>query len=166
MAKKLAFDLIQPTTVLDFESGITELIKLLTAGVQYIYVEEEAVAVKWIEEEYPDTVRIWLENVPGSKYNIIFDMDSLEHNDNYPELIDRLALMLADNGVLVTSGPTENFLYRFGRRLAGFSGHYHQTTLQHINHYVDDKMTLLKRMRLPHGLSLFLFVLSCWKQTR
>lgn len=162
-AKKLAFDLVQPTTVLDFGCGIAELIKMLPASVRYFYVEEEAVAVKWIEEEYPDAVQVRLEDAPGSKYDVIFALDSLEHNDNYPELIDRLVCMLADNGVLVISGPTENFMYRFGRRLVGFSGHYHQTTIQHINHYVDGKMTLLKRMRLPHGLSLF--VLSSWKRS-
>ena len=75
-----------------------------------------------------------------------------------------VAQALPDNGVLVITGPTENFMYRFGRKLAGFSGHYHHTTIQHINEYVDGKMTLLKRTRLPHGLALF--VLSCWKRSR
>jgi len=163
-AKKLAFDLANPTTVLDFGSGIGESRKLLPPGVRYFYIEEEDAAAKWIEEEYPDAVRTTLENPPEPKFEAIFALDSLEHNDNYPELIDRLTGMLADNGVLVISGPTENFMYRFGRRLAGFSGHYHQTTIHQINHYVDDRMTLLKRKRLPHGLSLF--VLSCWQRTR
>ena len=163
-AKKLLFDLANPLAVLDFGSGIGEFKKLLPSGVNYLYVEEEDAAVKWIGGEYPDAVRITLENPPESKLEAILALDSLEHNDNYPELIDRLVGMLADNGVLIISGPTENFMYRFGRRLAGFSGHYHQTTIHQINQYVDDRMTLLKRKRLPFGLSLF--VLSCWKPNR
>jgi SAM-dependent methyltransferase len=163
-AKKLAFDLASPTKVLDFGSGIAEFKKLLPTGVRYFYIEEEDSAAQWIEEEYPDAVRITLENPQETDFEAIFALDSLEHNDNYEELIDRLAALLAENGVLVICGPTENFLYRFGRRMAGFSGHYHQTTIHQINHHVDGKMTLLKRKRLPYGLSLF--VLSCWKRTR
>jgi SAM-dependent methyltransferase len=163
-ARKLAFDVANPTSVLDFGSGTGELKRLLPPSVRYFYIEEEAAAAKWIEEEYPDAVRITLANPPESKFEAIFALDSLEHNDNYPELINRLGGMLADDGILVISGPTENFMYRLGRKLAGFSGHYHHTTIHQINHYVDGKMTLMKRARLPHGLSLF--VLSCWKRTR
>lgn len=161
-AKKLAFDLANPINVLDFGSGIGEFKKLLPPGVRYFYIEDENVAVQWIKEEYPDAIRITLENPLAQKFEAIFALDSLEHNDDYTKLVDHLAEMLTENGVLVISGPTENFMYRLGRRLAGFSGHYHKTTIHQINHYVDGKMTLMKRLRLPHGLSLF--VLSCWKR--
>ena len=164
MANKLAFDVTSPTRVLDFGAGIGELKKLLPLGVEYYYIEEEELAAKWIKNEYPDAVQITLDNPQDIKFEAIFALDSLEHNDNYPELIDQLTGMLSDDGVMIITGPTENFLYRFGRKLAGFSGHYHLTTIHQINDFVDSKMTLLKRKRLPFGLSLF--VLSCWKRAR
>ena len=163
-AKKLAFDLAQPTRVLDFGSGIGELNKLLPDGVQYSYIEEEAPAAEWVAQEYPDAVRMTLDTPVVSKFDAVFALDSLEHNDDYPELIDCLSGMLADDGILVITGPTENFLYHLGRKMAGFSGQYHRTTIHHINQYVDGKMTLMKRKRLPFGFSLF--VLSCWKRSR
>ena len=163
-AKKLAFDVTKPTRVLDFGAGIGEIKKLLPQDVEYLYIEEEDVASQWIKKEYPDAVQITLDNPQDIKFDAIFALDSLEHNENYPELVDKLTDMLTNDGVLIISGPTENFLYRFGRRLAGFSGHYHHTTIHQINHYVDSKMTLLKRKRVPFGLSLF--VLSCWKSAR
>jgi hypothetical protein len=41
----------------------------------------------------------------------------------------RLAESLADDGVVIVSGPTESPLYRLGRRVAGFGGHYHKHTV-------------------------------------
>jgi hypothetical protein len=33
---------------------------------------------------------------------------------------------------IIISGPTENFFYKCGRFLAGFSGHYHHRSIYHV----------------------------------
>jgi hypothetical protein len=41
--------------------------------------------------------------------------------------------MLKPGGRLLVSLPTENALYRLGRRIAGFSGHYHHANAASID---------------------------------
>ena len=49
----------------------------------------------------------------------------LEHVEPLAPVLARFHTWLRPGGQLLVSLPTENRLYRLGRRLAGFSGHYH-----------------------------------------
>jgi len=62
---------------------------------------------------------------PGETFDIILALDVLEHVEDLNGTLGRLTRFLGSRGRLVVSGPTENVLYHIGRRLAGFSGHYH-----------------------------------------
>lgn len=62
---------------------------------------------------------------PRETFDIILALDVLEHVEDLNGTLGRLTRFLGSRGRLVVSGPTENLLYRIGRRFAGFSGHYH-----------------------------------------
>jgi 2-polyprenyl-3-methyl-5-hydroxy-6-metoxy-1,4-benzoquinol methylase len=73
-----------------------------------------------------------LDEVAGRSFDLILALDVLEHVDELAAYLHRFAGLLAPGARLVVSGPTENLLYRLGRRLAGFSGHYHVRNIYDI----------------------------------
>ena len=109
----------------------------------------------------PDAVRCRLDDIEAGRYGTVFALDSLEHNDNVPEIVDRLRLGLAPERVLIVSGPTENLLYRLGRRIAGFRGHYHHTNITEIERIISTSMTRIRRRGIPPVMTLF--SISVWK---
>jgi SAM-dependent methyltransferase len=77
--------------------------------------------------EVRDVTRSPLESLPAASFGLITALDVLEHVGNLTAVIGGLTRLLAPGGCLIVSGPTENFWYRIGRRLAGpeYSGTYH-----------------------------------------
>lgn len=118
--------------ILDFGSSVGELGHLLPKGVRYDFIESHEPAARFLQEQLPNSSRTTLEESSDGAYDQIFAIDSLEHNENYRDLLSRLVAKLAPGGVLILSGPTENLLYRLGRRIAGFEGHYHETDIHEI----------------------------------
>ncbi|HKE14879.1 MAG TPA: class I SAM-dependent methyltransferase [Kofleriaceae bacterium] len=58
--------------------------------------------------------------------DVVIAGEVLEHlEDDLPTTLERFRTWLKPTGRLLVSLPTESRLYRAGRRLAGFSGHYH-----------------------------------------
>jgi 2-polyprenyl-3-methyl-5-hydroxy-6-metoxy-1,4-benzoquinol methylase len=56
----------------------------------------------------------------------------LEHIDDPEPVVQKLMALLAPGGKMIVSGPMENLLYKTGRWLAGFSGHYHVRNIYQI----------------------------------
>jgi 2-polyprenyl-3-methyl-5-hydroxy-6-metoxy-1,4-benzoquinol methylase len=129
MAKK-----VKPSAkrALDFGSSIGELGHLLPQVVQYDFIESHDPAAEFLQSQLPRTRRTTLGEAPAGSYDWIFAIDSLEHNKNFAELLATLVTKLAPDGVLILSGPTENWLYKLGRKIAGFEGHYHETNIHSI----------------------------------
>ena len=117
---------------LDFGSSIGEFGHMLPATVQYDFIEENDTAADFLLQQLPRSKQTTLETAPAGAYDRVFAINSLEHNTNYPELLATLVSKLAPDGVLILSGPTENFFYRLGRKIAGFEGHYHETNIHAI----------------------------------
>ncbi len=67
-------------------------------------------------------------------FDAIIALDVLEHIQNLSDVLRQFEKLLKPGGVVVISGPTENALYRFGRRLAGerFTGDYHVSNIGRI----------------------------------
>jgi 2-polyprenyl-3-methyl-5-hydroxy-6-metoxy-1,4-benzoquinol methylase len=148
-------------TSLDFGSSVGELGHLLEgAGGRYDFVEANEHAATLLLRRIPHASRRTLDNLPSAAYDWIFAIDSLEHNDDYDGLLKRLANALSPNGVMIISGPTENWLYRLGRRIAGFDGHYHTTTIFEIERAAQSVMRRLETVSILPGLPLFR--LSVW----
>jgi 2-polyprenyl-3-methyl-5-hydroxy-6-metoxy-1,4-benzoquinol methylase len=63
--------------------------------------------------------------VPDQSVDVVVAAEVLEHIDEPAAVLAFFHRVLRPDGALIVSLPTENALYRFGRKLAGFSGHYH-----------------------------------------
>lgn len=147
--------------VLDFGASVGELGHLLPERARpYWVVEQEEAAAQLLLRNHPDARRTTLDEAPDGHFAAVFALDSLEHNTDYAELLDRLHPKLARDGVLVLSGPTESALYRFGRRIAGFDAHYHETNIHAIEAESARRYRSLERRSLPPAAPLFR--LSAW----
>jgi len=147
--------------VVDFGSSVGELGHLIDADAEYHFIEQDDAAASFLMAQHPDAKRQTLEGAGAGSYDVVFAIDSLEHNENFPELLVRLFGLLRPEGVLVLSGPTENSLYRFGRRLAGFSGDYHVTTIFEIEAAAAILSRCAARATVPFGAPLFM--ISAWQ---
>lgn len=121
--------------VLDFGCG---------GGVLFLYLKEEGCEISGCDNEHADLAgrmceRLGIDASLGrdlgefdGQYDTIFALDVLEHVEDLGGMAARLRDLLAEGGQLIVSGPTENVLYRMGRRLAGFSGDYHVRNIYDI----------------------------------
>jgi len=162
MAAAALHDRHAPTgPILDFGAATGELYHLLGAPADYSFIEEDEFVASVLPEFAQDAIRETLDGAPDQKYAAVFALDSLEHNENVAELVDRLMKTLMPGGVFILSGPTENALYRLGRRIAGFDGHYHHTTIIDIERIVAERMVRVDRRVIPFGVPLF--QVSAWR---
>jgi len=141
--------------VLDFGAATGELGQILGPSVPYDFIESDEMMARVLTDMAPAAGRRTLEAIPHGYYGTIFALDSLEHNENVPELVDALIAGLKPDGRLIVSGPTENVLYRLGRRVAGFKGHYHHTNIHDIERVISARMINQARLTVPAGLPLF-----------
>lgn len=149
-------------SVLDFGSGAGELRHLLTDVTDYEFVEQDDHLANALMSELPTARRRSTDTLPGSRYSTVFALDSLEHNAEPDGVVARITASLKPGGLFVLSGPTENALYRLGRRIAGFSGHYHETDIHEIETVTSGHLTLVRRIQGPALLPLF--SVSAWSK--
>lgn len=86
-------------------------------------------------------------------FDIIYALDVLEHIENLDEYILMFKSLLAPNGVIIVSGPTENIFYKIGRNIAGekFTGDYHVSDISKIKDNFKQflKVKTLKKLYPP-----------------
>src|SRR5262249_16661193 len=104
-----------PHRVLDFGSSVGELSHILRYDGEYEFVELDGQSAAYLQSHNKRARRVTLSDAPKGTYDAIFAIDSLEHNEDYGELVAELTTRLATNGILVLSGPTENWFYKLGR---------------------------------------------------
>jgi len=97
-------------------------------------------------------------------FDLILALDVLEHVEDLDAILSTFHLKLKSSGILLVSGPTENILYKLGRKIVGFSGHYHRRTIYNIQKslkkYFD--VRILRRILFP--FTLFLVLKAAKKQ--
>jgi 2-polyprenyl-3-methyl-5-hydroxy-6-metoxy-1,4-benzoquinol methylase len=71
--------------------------------------------------------------VPDGSLDAIVAAEVLEHIEPLEPALDQFHRWLKPGGRLLVSLPTENRLYQLGRKLAGFSGHYHHANAATID---------------------------------
>ncbi len=79
-------------------------------------------SITFVEGDLPT-----LDLAPES-FDVIVALDVLEHISVRAPYVKAFERLMSPEGVLIVSGPTEDWLYRLGRTLAGkgeFSGHFH-----------------------------------------
>lgn len=152
----------KPRRVLDFGSSVGELSHILRHEGDYEFVESDDQAANYLQSHNKRARRVALADAPKGAYDAIFAIDSLEHNEDYAELLAELVSRMAPGGILVLSGPTENSLYKLGRRIAGFEGHYHHTTIFDIEREAQQLLEMVASRTVPFGVPLFR--ITVWKR--
>jgi 2-polyprenyl-3-methyl-5-hydroxy-6-metoxy-1,4-benzoquinol methylase len=105
----------------------------MVVGVDLVLDAARLLAAEWrldVELKTPDQAKREIE--PGS-IDIVIAAEVLEHVQPLEETLALFKTWLRKDGRLLVSLPTENRLYRFGRRLAGFQGHYHHDDAKSID---------------------------------
>lgn len=78
----------------------------------------------------PDTARA---SVEAGSVDVVVAAEVLEHIESPAETLAFFHRVLKPGGSLLVSLPTENRAYRFGRRLAGFDGHFHLSNANNLD---------------------------------
>lgn len=110
---------------------------------QYIPLTENVLVV--------NASQVPLSQLGAKSFDIISALDVLEHVDDLRHTLTELLNLLKPGGRLVVSGPTENLLYRIGRKLAGpeYSGEYHVRGIREI------KRETARLARVRHVATLY-----------
>jgi 2-polyprenyl-3-methyl-5-hydroxy-6-metoxy-1,4-benzoquinol methylase len=153
------------TKVFDFGCGTGVLLSRLAAEGRTVYGTDLHldIARRLITELKLQRVDLlaadrWQQAVPDGQMDTIIAADVLEHIEERQELLSNLGRKLAPGGRLVICGPTENWMYRLGRRIVGFSGHYHVTAIAQVladARAVGFKEVETKSFPLPGPFCLF-----------
>ena len=103
--------------------------------------------------------------LPSGSFDVIVALDVLEHISPLGPYMRVFERLLAPEGVLIVSGPTENWLYRLGRRVAGaeFTGHYHVCDIYDVADSAREIFDVRTLARIIWPATLF-EVLSCTKR--
>jgi len=131
-----------PGSVLDFGCG-GGIMSFILAGLadRVIAFDIDTAAFERARScvRFPERIELTdLRGAGASRWEGAFDavvaLDVLEHVTDLPGTLELLRRVLKPGGVAVISGPTENLLYRLGRRVAGrrFTGDYHVTDIGRI----------------------------------
>jgi 2-polyprenyl-3-methyl-5-hydroxy-6-metoxy-1,4-benzoquinol methylase len=104
--------------------------------------------------------------IPGSaeseisarSLDVILAAEVLEHIEPLDGTLQLFRDWLRANGKLLVSLPTENALYRLGRRIAGFDGHYHESNAAAIHKKILEngfRTISVKKLPAPGPLAIY-----------
>jgi SAM-dependent methyltransferase len=98
-----------------------------------------------------------LDDLPVGAYGVILALDVLEHVEDLDRTLAAISRRLCNDGHLFVSGPTENLIYRLGRRVAGpaFTGHYHTRNVHAIRVAAERRFRVETVARLFPPIPLF-----------
>jgi len=139
VARLIEADCPRGGTVLDFGCGTGVLFEASATRAARIYGVDLVLdaARLWVLKRGIHQVTLVpaadVATIPDASVDLIVAAEVLEHIDDPTETLAFFRRVLKPGGALLVSLPTENRAYRLGRRLAGFSGHYHDHDAWHID---------------------------------
>lgn len=152
-------------TVMDFGCGTGVLFDEASQAAERVYGVDIVLepARLLIDEWGLDKVRLMTpdeaeaEVLPDSVDTVIA-AEVLEHIEPLDSTLAFFRRCLKPNGTLLVSLPTENAVYRLGRRLAGFHGHYHESNAASIHELIlgaGFEPLSLTKIPLPGPLAIY-----------
>jgi 2-polyprenyl-3-methyl-5-hydroxy-6-metoxy-1,4-benzoquinol methylase len=148
-----------PTAIMDYGCGTGVLLEECSRHAERVYgVDLVLESARLLQREW-ELQRVTLmtpaeaaaQVAPGS-LDVIVAAEVLEHVEPLEPALDQFRSWLKPEGRLLVSLPTENLLYKLGRRLAGFSGHYHHANAATIAPKIERAgFALRRREHIPVG---------------
>ncbi|MBE0670704.1 MAG: class I SAM-dependent methyltransferase [Anaerolineales bacterium] len=146
--------------VLDFGCGSGVMLPYLSQiSKQIVALDVDLLPIQSLQKyislstnvEIKDATKTAITDLPANSFDLIIALDVLEHVHNLPRTLSELLTLLTPSGQLIVSGPTENILYKIGRKVAGpeYSGAYHERGIAEI------KNELIKTTKLKHIATLY-----------
>jgi 2-polyprenyl-3-methyl-5-hydroxy-6-metoxy-1,4-benzoquinol methylase len=89
------------------------------------------------------------------RFDLILAIEVLEHIDDLEQTVAMFHDILNEKGALLVAGPTENWLYQLGRKLAGYSGEYHVRDIYDIRGVLERRFHLHKLATIIPGLPFY-----------
>ena len=147
-------------TILDFGCGSGVMLPFLSQHANHVTaIDVDLFPLESMKQHIPlaanvkalDANEFPIASLPQKSFDLINALDVLEHVEDLPQTLSQLMNLLKPNGQLLVSGPTENILYQFGRKLTGpeYSGTYHERGIAEIR---DD---LHRIARIEHIATLY-----------
>jgi 2-polyprenyl-3-methyl-5-hydroxy-6-metoxy-1,4-benzoquinol methylase len=152
--------------VLDFGCGSGVTLPLLTplakrvVGVD-INMEPHTDIARYIsfpkQAEIYETSKMPLANFADNTFDMVIALDVLEHVDDLIGIGRELSRIIKPCGSIVISGPTENFFYQIGRKIAGseYTGNYHVRNVYDIKREFQKLMKIETLATLYYPMPLF-----------
>jgi 2-polyprenyl-3-methyl-5-hydroxy-6-metoxy-1,4-benzoquinol methylase len=147
-------------SILDFGCGSGVMLPYLSSiSTQVTAMDVDLLPIQSVQKYIPlpnnvdlkDAAKTTISDLPPNSFELIIALDVLEHVHDLPQTLHELLNLLKPGGRLIVSGPTENILYRLGRKVAGpeYSGAYHERGIAEI------KNELLKTTTLEQIATLY-----------
>ena len=144
--RKVMEHIQRPTSyehVLDFGCGSGVMLPFLSQiSSQVTAIDVDLLPIERVQRHIPlainveikDATKNKISDLPANSFDLIIALDVLEHVKDLPRTLNELLGLLKTDGQLIISGPTENILYRIGRKIAGpeYSGTYHERGIAEI----------------------------------
>jgi 2-polyprenyl-3-methyl-5-hydroxy-6-metoxy-1,4-benzoquinol methylase len=109
-----------------------------------------------------------LSDLDDSSLDLVIAAEVMEHLDEPQKYVLEFNRKLKTKGRLIVSGPTENFFYRLGRSLAGFSKkeQYHHMNVDDLAKIIEKGgFRTIKVSRLPFCIPPHLFKILVFEKT-
>jgi 2-polyprenyl-3-methyl-5-hydroxy-6-metoxy-1,4-benzoquinol methylase len=107
--------------------------------------------------EVHDAREVSLKDLQEASFDLIVATDVLEHVADLAGTLDDMKALIKPGGHIIISGPTENILYKIGRKLAGpeYSGDYHERGILEVRHLLARQMKVIQIATLYWPAPLF-----------
>jgi 2-polyprenyl-3-methyl-5-hydroxy-6-metoxy-1,4-benzoquinol methylase len=104
-----------------------------------------------------DARKMPLKDLPKASFDLIVATDVLEHVEDITGILSAMKNLLKPGGQVIISGPTENVLYKLGRKLAGpeYSGDYHERGIPEVREMLKQQMQVIPIATLTWPVPLF-----------
>lgn len=153
------------TNVLDFGCG-TGVVSYILAkeGYNVTALDIDLEPFKRVQEKihFPKEIKfiegdLMVQELHNKQFDIILALDVLEHIEDIDSYLSAFKKLMAPDGIIIISGPSENKLYQIGRKIAGkrFTGDYHVTNILTIRNIFKIHFNILSLKRLFFPIVLF-----------
>lgn len=152
-------------TVLDFGCGTGVLLEEASRVAAKVFgVDLQLDAARLLVQEWRlDRVTLLAppaaaEQIPAASVDVVIAAEVLEHVEPLGPTLALFQEKLRPGGTLLASLPTESGLYKLGRKLAGFDGHYHHSNAASIHAEIERAGFRTRRLqKVPAGGPLAIY---------